>query len=1041
MGRTNKTRKAKLQTEAREAELEEKRQRTIFRFIAEDPTPENVTLYWRNFSKEERNKLKAQSKDFTVAAILSREEDEDDIDALFSTVRVGLCSALEYCRDATHWRSGVPDIVSAIVCFCEENKEELSLTKTECGHLYAIGMLCHCMGDYELAFEVVDRVQQWCGGRNAVDFLVEEVLLPNPGRGHLLHKLTEIVLCGKTHCTDSKMLEKLYSWVEEEDVLRVCEAIKLVLLDLRSTEETNGWCYLAAMDILQCQQWVEEACPILLEAAREAWVRNQVDETNCGDFSDLLMCVSLSKACQQNARNLSNSSKGAEYDDSEPSAEEYEEKWAFFMREWERNPQGIPTCRCFIPKPIARCHADFARNLRQKIRVTLNCANEVFKRSEYRQVIKMANDTLEFLCKLQQARSIDVDFLVSTKFHEKCSDAAHLLRGDSFFALECFEDAYVSYAKVCQDLLRERKQSFKTRIKANQAEALYGCAVSLEAIGKVADALAKLKILTNYARNVDEDKKDSKVMEWCHKARALLHSHEVENSPAQLVNLQHAENAGVIVSSKKPLCATDSTIEVCNWKEVGSIENDDGSLNTTVELVDRLKWALIWVRRELLVWNYGVDEVVCWLSLASLSNEGEFYDILCTPHLVETPAGLLFIASTHCGKVFCFAIDKLETSTQGEHLNFLTETVRFKASHLCTAYWEYIATAVLRQAACISSHQQPDGNWKLAVSYWQGSLKVSVYGEEHIIPDGALGPLSFNSCSGTQKQLIGHDRIVYALVFFGDESLRLITSGSDPCIKIWDLESETCLASIRAYDTTVSNGKICVSKTLLFVSPSKTPTSYFIPETVENELNYESPSCIGVWSAGDGSRLGTLCTPLHGSKDEPTVTELSINPNTSQLVSAHSNGVVNIWRYSEFLCGEAVVLIHMYGFHMFENIHDGINVTIKNQPASVLYVASTKSVFALSLDGKAHCSNSKFPAEPTDPNNITLLRPTPRIRNCNHCGLFKFSKPSMKCRQCSLAFFCDKECLKGGWKKHKAFCLQVASASKVASQKKKLNPV
>jgi hypothetical protein len=95
------------------------------------------------------------------------------------------------------------------------------------------------------------------------------------GRGHLCHKMANMVT-GKEYHKGDKYLDKKLAWVSEADITLVCNSIATVLMDLRSSCETNGWCYGAARDILSISRWTDVGCRIILEPARSAWLRNQV---------------------------------------------------------------------------------------------------------------------------------------------------------------------------------------------------------------------------------------------------------------------------------------------------------------------------------------------------------------------------------------------------------------------------------------------------------------------------------------------------------------------------------------------------------------------------------------------------------------------------------------------------------------------------------------------------------------------------------------------------------------------------------------------
>jgi hypothetical protein len=104
-------------------------------------------------------------------------------EADFNAIRHELPFVLEACRDPSEWFSatGISEFVYEVMTYLESNQDILALTKEEASHLYAIGMLCCIVDEYDMAFEVICKIEECCGGRNGLEFLSEEVILGRPG--------------------------------------------------------------------------------------------------------------------------------------------------------------------------------------------------------------------------------------------------------------------------------------------------------------------------------------------------------------------------------------------------------------------------------------------------------------------------------------------------------------------------------------------------------------------------------------------------------------------------------------------------------------------------------------------------------------------------------------------------------------------------------------------------------------------------------------------------------------------------------------------
>lgn len=50
--------------------------------------------------------------------------------------------------------------------------------------------------------------------------------------------------------------------------------------------------------------------------------------------------------------------------------------------------------------------------------------------------------------------------------------------------------------------------------------------------------------------------------------------------------------------------AVDCPVGMCSWKSVGDLEDSTKTLCLELHVIPRLKWVLVWVRGDLMVWDY-----------------------------------------------------------------------------------------------------------------------------------------------------------------------------------------------------------------------------------------------------------------------------------------------------------------------------------------------------------------------------------------------------------------------------------------------------
>jgi hypothetical protein len=250
--------------------------------IPEDPTMEHASLYFIYCTDSKRRELIGKCLDLCME-VRNHALGVENSPVSFSRIRYQLPFALALCRIPAQWNltgeTGATEFISDLMAFVQTQiGPNLQLSLDEISHLHAICMLCSITDDYVLGFEVVDRILCVSGRRLALEYLNEEVRLPRPGRGHVVTKLKDIVV-GETSLLSTLSRQKrneMFQWVTEAEIVIVCEAIAYVLSDVKSSDESNGWCYSATEDIVSIPKWTNIAIRIILEPARSAYLRNQV---------------------------------------------------------------------------------------------------------------------------------------------------------------------------------------------------------------------------------------------------------------------------------------------------------------------------------------------------------------------------------------------------------------------------------------------------------------------------------------------------------------------------------------------------------------------------------------------------------------------------------------------------------------------------------------------------------------------------------------------------------------------------------------------
>jgi hypothetical protein len=250
----------------------------------ENPTINHIERYILKLSDERRKiLLKLTEKFFSRISLYYNTKNKNLINSIenFNIIREQLPYVLEMFRDPREWfindkDNGTMNIVDRVLRYINNYLiNDLSLSMIEMEHLYCIGRISAIAQCFDLCYEVIDKIQETCSRAIGIEYLVDIAFKRGPGRGHVCHKLKNILM-GEYLSPYSKRSLLQYAWVTPAHVASVCTAIATVLTDRQSSSETNGWCFSAAICLLESGKWTDVAAPLLIDSARVAFLRGQV---------------------------------------------------------------------------------------------------------------------------------------------------------------------------------------------------------------------------------------------------------------------------------------------------------------------------------------------------------------------------------------------------------------------------------------------------------------------------------------------------------------------------------------------------------------------------------------------------------------------------------------------------------------------------------------------------------------------------------------------------------------------------------------------
>lgn len=660
-----------------------------------------------------------------------------------------------------------------------------------------------------------------------------------------------------------------------------------------------------------------------------------------------------------------------------------------------------------------------------------------------------------------------------------------VLRGESLMALGRLDDAIASFNQAIDiDYMPPGAPrpvwpaAGCRRVSGYGMRAMHGSALCLYHMGKLVEARRRaedmLVVGPQMRRNVDpngnaEAVEDTRIdiAAWHNRAGGLLHciamkiageneSHQDGGEKTTAPNQSDAYlsitksvgmNAGlgkvevdptdvrgevvVIGGAPEPITCTAQRYV---WKVSGPLENSELAYKEVI-VIERLQWCLIWVKSGILVWDYAKSEVVHWLTAigfprGSMPDLKEPEEIQCM-HYVEAPIGGLLMMSTRPNTLFCVVnVDKLIRGARSSMVDALRSTLMESGVIYHPEVWLRRTSTLLGATNCYATSKSTStGRWRMAATS-RDCLGVNVFGDGQIEPGSVIGPLALMSDS-PGNVLLGHDQPVCNMTFVGPTSDLLVTVCYDYIIKVWNVcrPRSNNLFSIRGYQTYVT--KLCCSHHLLFTVPyPKRPTTASESSIFGKDAFEDGPfgsRNIGIWTLDTGRRIGTISVS-ELSMPGP-VLDVVVIPRYNQIVSAHCNGELHIWKYKEEFQPHttaenapsviSVEISHCVCFRVLRNAQEGFSLYVHPTNRNI-YVATVRSMIIL------HCGELSIEQGGSRKKGAIIdetITDVENKMNCGYCGKWILEN-SCLCSGCKRIHFCDRKCQKKGWAKHKDNCVQ-----------------
>jgi len=219
------------------------------------------------------------------------------------------------------------------------------------------------------------------------------------------HYLSLIVGAGDDYERERESLdEDSFSWVTDEDILKVAHALAHVIGSLDSDPESNCWIICALRDLVRNKKWCELIIPIVLEPARGAEVRDQIDPSLCGGFEDFIMLVSRIKG--RAAAGITE--RHAEFLKKIEDCEILDCEWNFLLEEFSRNRLGFTSCACSSTQPNLKCNYDKTKkkfhDLLKEISALEDSASQISEVTGIQRLVQSASKLLNDIFNISNQR-------------------------------------------------------------------------------------------------------------------------------------------------------------------------------------------------------------------------------------------------------------------------------------------------------------------------------------------------------------------------------------------------------------------------------------------------------------------------------------------------------------------------------------------------------------------------------------------------------------------------------------------------------------
>lgn len=807
-----------------------------------------------------------------------------------------------------------------------------------------------------LAYETIDQLFAKAD-ESAFFALVDEMQFPNPCRGHMA-RLAHSAIAGEP-------------WAEfDTHGRKLCSDISAILVDPKTSEETNSGLFGVVLDILHNPDWAENVLSEMLDSLRHCQIHMELDVTEHGGLDTLLKTASETIA----------------------DANGNEDK-LFLLKDIFRNDsRGIPACYCHrhptaVPKIV--CDAESANEAKASTTSMLNDSIACIELEQYDKALEVTTKGIQ---------AIETELTSgggSLLFDQDLNKNMHALRGRAQLKLGQYEDALHCFrislgGDPCDKDVFKYGGASKMRCDA--------CLDGIRALALLGHVDAANIWYSNLMKtNADRSGEDLAMYMANAQAEASMIMSNVTTKAAA---------SGTLIDSEPAREGISCHVRQCTWKSVGKLETEDGSVYTATYTVPRLFLTLVWVRDKLLIWDYRESKVVQWVQKPNSEYGHE--------KLIHTSDNSsIFVLYSNSGCPFIILLDNVKGMRQGgtctaENAMFATLAVAEDHQSLVGEQtlmdWNTNVASLMHKYGKISNSASAQiagtKSWNMAMVRDSASMEVLIFtGDKTIAPGTRFGPYAFLEDKASFVLKGGgkaHLRRIYELLFVENGKADiLVTSSGDKSIKIWDINARCCQHTIRGFREIVRT--LACTSTLVFGAAMRSYSSRGVEDAKERENSTYGSHCVNVWDIESGQHKATL-----RSKSGRTVQSLVTIPQQSILVSGHSYVEVHVWRYDEFG--------HVHGIKAISpEFSCGLSFHLHQS-----YFVIMSMTHLVMLGNPAQIDEDSAKGE----SDLPIVG---QHLNCGNCGLWKLESSS-SCSRCRQVSFCDKACLKQAWPKHKKSC-------------------